>query len=202
MFRIDFCRNDGEQGRQAVPFIEGYKMGSIFQTAYTAKDLETTVAHFVDTLKIGPWFCTDDFPQPLIKYRGTETPGLKTAIAWAYSGTMQYEIIEQRDPGPSVFRDTYETTGYGFHHLAYFTENYEAERKRFVDKGAEIAFEVHTGPELGGKRVFYADTRSSIGGMTEVGEYCDPIASLFARMHALSQGWDGRDPIRRLADVL
>lgn len=185
-----------------MPYIEGYKMGSIFQTAFTAKDLETSVAHFVETLKIGPWFCTDDFPQPLILHRGVETPGLKTAIAWAYSGTMQYEIIEQRDPGPSVFRDTYETTGHGLHHFAYFTERYDAERSAFVDKGAEIAFEVHTGPELGGKRVFYADTRASIGAMTEVGEYCDPVASLFARIYAASVEWDGRNPVRRLSEVI
>lgn len=185
-----------------MPYIEGYQMGSIFQTAFTARNLETAVAHFIDTLKIGPWFCTDDFPQPRIEYRGIATPGLKTAIAWAYSGDMQYEIIEQRDPGPSVFRDTYETTGYGFHHLAYFTENYDEERKRFVDKGAEIAFEVHTGPELGNKRVFYADTRNAIGAMTEVGEYSDTIGSLFARMHVASRGWNGHNPIRPLADLL
>lgn len=185
-----------------MPYIDGYKMGSIFQTAFTTCNLEETVANFVDTLKIGPWFITESFPQPSIKYRGIETPGLETAIAWAYSGSMQYEIVMQTDAGPSVFRDTYENTGHGFHHLAYFTEDFDAEQERFRGRGDAIAFEVLTGPELGGKRVFYADTRNLIGAMTEVGEYCEPIASLFARIHAASIGWDGKKPIRPLTDVL
>jgi hypothetical protein len=185
-----------------MPFIEGYKMGAIFQTAFTSSDLEATVTHFVDTLKIGPWFWTDTFHQPMIKYRGIETPGLQVAIAWAFSGPMQYEIIVQKDSGPSVFRDAYETTGYGLHHLAYFTDDFDAEQERFRADSVAIAFEVQMSPELGGKRVFYADTREKIGVMTEVGEYCDPVATMFARMHAESVGWDGKRPIRSLSDII
>jgi hypothetical protein len=32
-----------------MPFIEGYQMGAIFQTAFTSKDLKATATHFVDT---------------------------------------------------------------------------------------------------------------------------------------------------------
>lgn len=184
-----------------MKYIDGFKAGSVFQLGFTTKNLHETLAHFVDNLGIGPWFVAEDFAQPLMIHRGTETPDLQTAVGFGYWGDMQYEIVEQRDAGPSVFRDVYETTGYGFHHMAFFTEDYDKQRQHFVDKGAEIAFEARTVPELGGKRAFYADTRSTLGVMTEVGEYCEPVASLFVRMHEASQGWDGRDPYRPITSL-
>jgi hypothetical protein len=171
--------------------------GQIFQVAFVTDDIERSARHFAETARIGPWYFVESMKLPTSRHRGSSTPDLELAVAWAYCGTMMYEVVAQRDAGPSVYRDAVtDSGGYGLHHFAYLAPEFDREVSRLRSQGFEAAFEVKLGPEFHGKRVSYVDTRRSIGAMLEICEPCEPMQHMFKVMHTASAGWDGRDPFR------
>jgi hypothetical protein len=112
-----------------------------------------------------------------------------------------YEIIVQRDYGPSAFRDTVQERGYGLHHYAYVTRDFDTEVGRLKAQGHDVVFEVWTGADLDFKRVSYFDTRHTVGAMTEVSEYCEPIINTFRAVRQKCIDWDGLRILRPLSEL-
>ena len=184
-----------------MPSIKDHIVGTVFQIGIVGESIESCIADQVRTLNIGPWYTVERFIMPLQKYRGVETPGLHVDVAFSFLGDMMYEIVVQKDAGPSVYRDTIDERGYGLHHLAYFTHDFDTEVERLKAQGYEAAFEVKTGPDLGNKRVTYMDTRVPLGVMLEVCEYSEQVLALFAKVQEKCRAWDGTHPIRRISDL-
>jgi Glyoxalase/Bleomycin resistance protein/Dioxygenase superfamily len=173
-------------------------VGKIFQVAYVERDMEEAIGRFVTTLGIGPWFVGKRPKTAVVRYRGTETPNLDLSIAWAYSGMLQYEIVVQHDDGPSVFREVVEERGYGPHHYASMTKNFDTDFARLLKLGHNPAYEGKMGEGPGSIRVAYMDTRKALGGMMyELAEYSEPMAQMFRSYQLASVDWDGTDPIRQ-----
>ena len=55
------------------------------------------------------------FVPPEGVYRGAPTD-MRLTLAVGFAGHMSFELIEQHDDLPSVYREMIETRGYGFHH--------------------------------------------------------------------------------------
>ncbi len=170
----------------------GQPINGVTQFAYFVENIEASIAHYVETWNIGPWFVLGPFSPPSHLYRGRQT-GLTISLALAFSGSMMIELIQQHDDGPSVYRDT--KPDFGFHHIAITTDKYDAELERYKSLGYELVFT----DVLQGGRIGYFDTSTNLPGMTELIELTPTAEARQTRVQRASLEWDGKDPIRKIA---
>lgn len=165
----------------SAPLFEG-----IMQYAYIVPDLQQAMADFTEGLGIGPWFLTENFQPPGMSYRGQPT-NPAVSIAMSYSDNMNFELIQQRDDVPSVYRETLEKKGYGFHHWGVASTDFDRDLEDYVAKGDEVAFAV----SLNGGRIAYVDTTAHLPGMVELIEITDNVRTAFGNMARIAREWDG-----------
>lgn len=92
----------------------GQAYGGIAQTAYVVEDVDAAMTAYVERMRVGPWFVAGPFHPAKPVYRGRPiVPHL--TLAFAHTGTMMIELIEQHDDAPSVFAEVARARGYGFH---------------------------------------------------------------------------------------
>jgi hypothetical protein len=171
----------------------GQPAGGIIQVAYVVESLERSMREFTERLGIGPWFVTGPFRPPEGIYRGQPTH-VSLTLAVGFSGHMSFELIEQHDEGPSVYREMIESRGYGFHHWGRPTADLDAEVERYHSLGYAPAFSDRS-PR--GYRVVYIDTTRDLPGMIELMEATPALETRYTEMYLASVGWDGTDPVRR-----
>lgn len=167
-------------------------IGSMMQMAYVVENLEQTIEEWGKIMQVGPFVIMESFEIDNMQYRGRSCESLDIRLALGYSGGMCIEFIEQKCDTPSVYRDVVESSGYGFHHWAFITENFEADVKRYQDKGHEVCF---SGKVSVGERYVYLDAGPQVHSMIEVIEYSPEVGLLFANIEELSKNWDGKEPI-------
>ena len=78
--------------------------GDVIQNGYVVRDIETAMRHWIDILGVGPWFYIEQLPVPDFQYKGQPSP-VDVSLALANSGTLQIELIQQRNDAPSMYRD-------------------------------------------------------------------------------------------------
>ena len=67
-------------------------------------------------------------------YRGQATEPV-VSFAFANSGELQVELIEQEDDSPSIYREFLDAGREGFHHLAWWAEDFDAVARAAEDAG-------------------------------------------------------------------
>ena len=175
-------------------FAFGGPHGGIIQTAFVVEDIRESIASWIADCKVGPWFLLDHFTGVNPVYRGN--PGTAdVAIAMAFAGHMQIELIQPNDEAPSVYHETIEARGYGFHHLGRASDDIEADIAELEGRGYTIAF--RAGVPTGGD-VAYMD-RPGYSGFLELISATPGMEEVFTRFWQASVGWDGADPIRPFA---
>jgi hypothetical protein len=104
-------------------FSFGPRDNSIIQIAYSVADIQEEMRRYTELLHIGPWFLVGPFVPPKGVYRGAVTK-MRVSLAFAYSGELMIELIEQHDKEPSVFQETLKARGaHGFHQHARLRKN-------------------------------------------------------------------------------
>lgn len=175
----------------------GQPFGGIIQVAYVVEDLQQSMKLYAEKYQIGPWFLSEKHPVREAQYRGQPTD-MSMSIGFAFSGHMCFELIQQLDDLPSVYRDVVQKRGYGFHHLGLACQDYEGDLKKYLDMGYDLAF---SGSTPRGIRFGYMDTLGEFPGMLELIEVNDTQQKFMNLMREASLGWDGTDPIRKV-DVI
>lgn len=170
----------------------GQPLGSIMQVAYIVENVEEAMRRWTRNLGVGPFFLLEHFPLRDAQYRGQPTE-LDINIALAYSGGMCFELIQQNDDTPSVYRDVIAERGYGFHHWALSTRDFDGDVARYQSDKAELAL---YGVAAVGARAAYMDTRATLGGMIELIEIKPEVEALFSTICSASENWNGEDPVR------
>lgn len=173
----------------------GQPRDGIIQMAYIVEDIHKAMTYWIDELRVGPWFLLDSFTGSDPVYRG-EPSRAEVAIAMSFAGHMQIELIQPKDTNPSVYRETLEQRGYGFHHFGVCTDDIDAGIAEFEAKGYVLAFRAGVGS---GGEVAYMDGGPDKPGMTELIEYGPGMDAGFTAFWQASQGWDGTDPVRPFA---
>ena len=170
----------------------GQDIGRIIQTAYVVKDIHTAIDWWVRSAQTGPWFLLDHFLADDHVYRGQQSTA-DVAIAMGFAGSMCIELIQPLDDQPSVYKETVDQRGYGFHHLGLAVADVDAEITAYRAKGYEVAF--HAGVPTGGA-VAYLDNGLNDPGFLELIPATLGMDEVFTRFWAASQSWDGSDPVR------
>jgi hypothetical protein len=167
----------------------------IIQMAYIVPDIQAAMASWSADLRVGPWFLLDHFTGVDPVYRGGPSQA-DISLAMGFAGHMQIELIQPNDEHPSVYRETRDQRGWGFHHYGVATRAFQGDIAKFEAKGYELAFlaGVPTGGSVG-----YMDTKGQLPGMLELIEVGPMMETVFTKFYQASLGWDGSDPVRPFA---
>jgi hypothetical protein len=165
------------------------------QMAYTVPDIRAAIDHWVAKLNVGPWFLLERFSGEHAVYRGAPSTA-DVAIAMAFAGHMNIELIQPNDDRPSVYKEAIEARGHGFHHWGVASRDVEADVKRYAARGMPEAF--RAGVPTGGD-VVYVDTRGTLPGFIELIPVNPLMEQAFGAFQRASVGWDGARPIRPFA---
>lgn len=164
----------------------------IIQMAYVVPDIEAAMAGWTRDLGVGPFFLLDRFTGEDPVYRGAPAQGA-VALAMGFAGHMQIELLQPLDDHASVYRETIDERGHGFHHWGIGTRDFTGDIARYGERGYEVAFQA--GVPTGGS-VAYLDTAGELPGFLELIELGEMMEAVFTRFYAASLAWDGSDPVR------
>ncbi len=169
-------------------------LGPIAQLGYVVDDISAAMEHWIQALDVGPFFFLPSPPLNDLVYRGEPT-NARIAVAITYSGNLQVELIQPLDDHPSPYRDFRAAFGSGLHHVAHFTNDYDAAMAAYHALGRTPYYQ---GRGLtADQRFSYFDSPSHGGTVNEVVE-TSGFGGFFEYMRAQSVDWDGADPIRTI----
>ncbi|MGD9810868.1 MAG: VOC family protein [Sphingobium sp.] len=173
----------------------GQPMDGIMQIAFITPDIDAAIAHYMPRLSCGPWFVIEHFPLLEARYRGEPTE-LDITLALSFSGSMCFELIQQNNwETPSVYTEVQQKRGWGFHHFAVASSDFNADVAKYEGLGHEMALYGVAGV---GARAAYMDTSDVLPGMIELIEMTDRTEAFFTMMKGAAENWNGTDPIRVL----
>src|SRR5262245_6793148 len=128
----------GNNTNRAMTLRRGHSMsgrfGGVIQNGYVVRDIEAAMRHWIDVLGVGPWFYIDHLPVADFQYKGQPSP-VDISLALANSGTLQIELIQQRNDAPSLYLDFLRAGHEGLQHLGYGTRVFEADLARLLARG-------------------------------------------------------------------
>ena len=164
--------------------------GPIRQIAYVVRDIDAAIEEWL-ARGVGPWFVLRSFHQRGTTYRGRPAePHL--VLALANSGPLQIELLAQQDDTTSSYREFLDSGREGFHHVAYWAEDFDAVLARVAEQPWEVV-------QRGVNRSAYLDTGGVTSTLVEVAELTDRFRWLTDTIRDTAAGWDGvSDPIREL----
>jgi len=172
--------------------------GEIRQVAYIVPDIEAAMAHWSGGLAVGPWFYNPRVPTGNYHSRGASYEP-QNSVALANAGSLQIELLQTRNDVPSMYRDFTQAGHRGVQHVAYWTEDFDADLARAEAAG----FTVCMGGEVGanGRFVYFEDRGALPGTTIELSEVAGPKGRMFTLIREASVNWDGKNPVRPFPDL-
>jgi catechol 2,3-dioxygenase-like lactoylglutathione lyase family enzyme len=169
-------------------------LGKSAQWGYVVRDIERSMRQWTEMLHIGPFLYVDDVGEVTCRYRGVRT-GVKLSVAFAYHGSTQIELIQQRNTEPSPYVDFLAAGREGLQHLGFWAADYDYTRAQLEAHGFEPSYTV----QLPGspRETVYFEPPAGFGSMIELSTATPQKQQLFDAIAALGTNWDGREPVRR-----
>lgn len=156
----------------------------IIQHAWVVPDLDAAIQHWHRTLGVGPFLVNRNIQISEPRHRGvTRAVAFSTAVA--QSGSIQIELVEQHDAGPSAFRDTVPAGTTAFHHVAIVADDFDAALRDHA------AYPIAAEGRFGAIRFVYLDTSATLGAMLEILENGPAIRAFFGAIRKAGERWDG-----------
>jgi hypothetical protein len=167
-------------------------LGPIDQLGYVVDDVRAAMDQWTTTLGVGPFYFLPDPPLAELTYRGQPT-GARCAVALAYAGALQIELIEPLDSEPTPYRDFTAAHGTGLHHVGRFVEDFDRALSDYAARGLTPYFSGRGLTER--QRFCYFDTETHGGTCAEIVETAE-LGAFFDVIKAAADSWDGSDPVR------
>jgi catechol 2,3-dioxygenase-like lactoylglutathione lyase family enzyme len=104
------------------------RLPRVRQIGVVVNDMGRAVSYFSETFGLGPWF-RPHFSRTEHKDKGTRVINTDLDIVMAFSGPIQYELIQPKGPDRSFYQDHLDRHGEGIHHLGFYVSDME---KRLV----------------------------------------------------------------------
>ena len=162
------------------------------QSCFIVSDIAAAMIEWHRVSDVGPFYVMAQVRPENGLYRGHPSELVMTC-AFAQSGDMQIELIEQHSSGPSVYRDMYPAGTEGFHHFCYWADGTIGEEvAHYRERGIEAGYL----GSFGDLNFGYFDARRELGCFLEVLEREPGTLELFRMVAEGAEGWDGSDPIR------
>lgn len=167
------------------------------QLAYHAPDIFKAAERWADERGAGPFYVNEHIPVERALYRG-QPAEFDHSSAYGQLGEVMLELVQQNNDGPSGVRDMYAPHEQGLHHCATIVPDFAEELARYEALGYTVANRFWL---AGGMEFAFIDTVAAYGHMVEVYEGQPGLLGFYAAIKAAAEGWDGSDPIRRVADL-
>ncbi len=165
--------------------------GPIMQISYLVRDVDAAMDHWAKVMGVGPFFVLDHVEYEDFFYRD-QVSDVDMAVAIAYAGDMQIELVQQHNEAPSIFQDFLTTSGEGMMHLGATTDNLEQD----IEKLAAIDIKpVQWGKASNGTLFAYVATDFHPGAMIELVEISPRLEKGFQAMKRAAEKWDGKTVI-------
>lgn len=175
------------------------------QIGIVVRDIDAAMHHWSELAGIGPFVVfrevklEDDY-----RYRGGTAKPPVVHLALAYSGSIQFELIQQLNDAPSAYLDFLEAGLEGMQHVSpqfASADEYDAAHALLSDNGLEL---VHEG-RMKGTPFRFAYFSAPAGGWPqfEISEVLHPaLKPVFDRIEQLNREWDGTTPaVIEIADM-
>jgi len=164
------------------------------QMAYHVPDPVAAAEYYSREYGWGPFFLMEHIPLEQARYRG-QPAVFDHSSAYGQAGELMVELITQHNDGPSALRDLYAPHESGLHHVAYFVPDLTAALRAFRERGKALALEARTAT---GVDFAMVDAVAEFGHMLELYEASESLTKFYAYVRRKAEGWDGREPLRRL----
>ncbi len=161
--------------------------GPVRQEGYIVRDVKSAVRHWTETLKVGPFFMMTDVKVPVV-YKGVSVVATMD-VALGHHGDYQIELTQQTNDVATIWSDFIRSGGEGFHHCAFWTEDFARDLAAAKALGMEP---VQTA--LNSSSMCYFEPQP--GMVFELSEHGQFSAGLRAKIAEASRDWDGTDPVR------
>ncbi|MES2700369.1 MAG: VOC family protein [Pseudomonadota bacterium] len=171
----------------------GQPFGGIAQTAYIVPDLAAAIDHWTRNLGAGPFYVLPHLLAPGQTYRGAESRADVT-LAMGFTGHMMIELIQPLDDHPSVYRETIEQRGFGYHHVGIAFDDVDAAVRDYAARGWHEAY--RAGVPTGGEVVYLDNGSGAAEGFIELLPVTAGMDATFTRFWEAACNWDGSDPVR------
>lgn len=167
-------------------------LGAIRQLGYVVTDIEEAMKYWTEVMGVGPFFYNPRVPIENYMYEGKHYD-VHNSVALANSGFIQVELIQTRNEAPSMYRDFLQAGNTGLQHVAFWTEDYDADLAKMQGRG----YQVKMSGEVGANgRFAYFDREYHPGTVIELSEVLGPKGKMFRMIREASENWDGNDPVR------
>jgi len=169
--------------------------GPANQLGYVVRDIEAAMRHWTQAMHIGPFYYVSRVPIVALRYHGVES-NPELSVAFAYSGDVQIELIQQHDDTASIYRAFVDAGYEGLHHIGFLSERFDRDLGRADEAGLQVAQSaVVGGPD--GKETFFAPGGHA-GTILKLIALHDGNRDLYRMVRTEAQRWDGSGPIRRI----
>lgn len=170
------------------------QFGPVMQLGFVVPDLEHAMRHWLDKVRLGPFFVLEHVKFAQVLHRGKPTD-IDMSVGLAQWGEVQVELIQQFNDAPSIYTEFAGRRQGGLQHLGVMTNSVADDLARLKKVGIAAVQQGHTGT---GIRFAYVDTDDHPGAMIELIEAGPAITGFFQLVRDAAQGWDGNEPIRRM----
>lgn len=168
--------------------------GDMRQVGIVVSDLDRALRHWVDVCGVGPWFHTERLAFTAFSYGGQRYDDIHVSAAFANSGEVQVELIQQRCATPSMYRDFLATGREGVQHWSSWPENYDEVYRRALETGYTVGQE---GASNRGRFVYFKQ-EGHAGSVIEMAHMTPARRTAFDFVRAAARDWDGSRPVRSL----
>lgn len=169
--------------------------GPLRQVGLVVRDMAAAIEHWAGVLGVGPFLVMPELAFENYRYRGLEMPGPVVTLAFAQSGPLQIELIQQHDTCPSAYLEFLSAGQEGVQHLCAWPDSprdYAERREALLARGLVI---VHEGATRGSDlRFCYFGTEDGRAApLLEISEGNLPaMRPLWQRLREASEAWDGQ----------
>ena len=171
----------------------GQGFGKVVQIAYLVEDIDAAMGHWLREAGLGPWTCFRNIE--LDSHFDGKPLKLRIHEGLAYMGDLQIQLVQSLNPaGENTPYEKHLREGrWGVHHMAFFSEDIDADVSRARAQGFEHSCEMR---DKAGYRYFYCQSKAMPDVWIEFLEVYPRLREIFASGIAGAAGWDGSDPVR------
>lgn len=170
-------------------------LGKVEHLGFIVRDIDAAMEHWRTGFGVGPFVQVMRSAAGERVFRG-QPVDLDLTLAFAYSGDVQIEIIQQRNDGPSPFAEFLNAGREGLHHVGFWSDQPREAGERLMAAGYQACYRSGALDPKNGATYF--EPPGSGQSMVEVMSKTPAKSAMYARLKALGERWDGRSPVRRV----